>query len=87
MSLVATLSLIAGAAVASAAIGSGLTLVLVFCSDRIRALFGIAPAISAVDQIAAVHQAAREAMWATVQQRMQQPAPTRVVDGEWWHAR
>jgi hypothetical protein len=83
MSLVATLWFIAGAAVAAAAIGSGLTLALVLYSSRIRALLSIAPALSAADQIAAVHQAARDAMWAAVQQRMQQPVPPHVVDGQW----
>jgi hypothetical protein len=87
MSLVATLWFVAGVSAASAAVGSGLAFALVLYSHRIRALFGITPALSAADQIAAVHQAAREAMWAAVQQRMQQPVPPRVVDGEWWHTR
>lgn len=84
MNLLVILWFIAGAAVASAAISSGLTLVVVLHSNRIRALLSSPPALSAADQVAALHQAAREAMWQVVQQRAQQPAPSHVVDGQWW---
>ena len=58
MSLLVILWFIAGAAVAAAAISSGLTLVLVLHSHRIRALLSSTPTQSAADQIAAVFASA-----------------------------
>lgn len=82
MDIVLAIGFIALIAMASSAVGAGLMFLAVLRIEGVKQVFGRTPEAQAEQQVIDINRAARDAMWAVVQQRLHN-SPPRVVDGEW----